>query len=165
LEGKIERLLDDEPDETWSDGFASDLDARGLSAVARRADVMLTSPPFYDSTRFHANNWMRAWFCGWDPADFAGERERFLEYQQKRDFGVYADVVREFHRVLRPGALAVWHLGRSRRFDMAGTLEGLAQPWFSSDGLFEEDVSACQSHGVSDQGGTHTHQFLLMRAR
>lgn len=103
LEQKIQRLLNDRPSGSWSDGVASNVDARDLSNSGKKADVIITSPPFYDSTRFHANNWMRAWFCGWDPADFAGERERFLEHQQSRDFGVYADVLRTFHQVLRPG--------------------------------------------------------------
>ncbi len=165
LEGKVERLLARGPIEGWSNGFTSALDARNLAAATRRADVIVTSPPFYDSTRFHTNNWMRMWFCGWDPTDFNHERERFLEHEQKRRFDVYADVIREFHHVLRPGGLAIWHLGRSRKFDMARELASIAQPWFASEGVFEEDVSRCQSHGVSDQGGTHTHQFLLTRAR
>jgi hypothetical protein len=165
LEGKVERLLADVPIEGWSDGLTSALDARALGTATRRADVILTSPPFYDSTRFHTNNWMRMWFCGWEPADFNSERERFLEHEQKRRFEVYADVLREFHRIIRPGGLAIWHLGRSRKFDMAKGLANIAQPWFVSEGIFEEDVSRCQSHGVSDQGGTHIHQFLLTRAR
>jgi DNA modification methylase len=165
LEGKVERLLDQGPGDAWSDGLASALDARSLSSAGDRADVIVTSPPFYDSTRFHSNNWMRIWFCGWEPDDFIKERERFLEQQQRRDFNVYAEVTRSFHQVLRPGGLAVWHLGKSKRFDMARALEDVGDPWFASEGVFEEDVSSCQSHGVSDQGGTHTHQFLLMRAR
>lgn len=165
LEGKVERLLDQGQGDTWSDGLVSDLDARNLSSAGIEADVIITSPPFYNSTRFHSNNWMRIWFCGWEPDDFVNERERFLEQQQRRDFNVYAEVTRSFHQVLRPGGLAVWHLGKSQRFDMARALEDVSQPWFASEGVFEEDVSSCQSHGVSDQGGTHTHQFLLMRAR
>ena len=29
-------------------------------------DAIITSPPFYDSTRFYLANWMRLWFCGWE---------------------------------------------------------------------------------------------------
>jgi hypothetical protein len=165
LEGKVKRLLDQGPGDMWSDGFVSDLDARSLSSAENRADVIITSPPFYSSTRFHSNNWMRTWFCGWEPDHFSSERERFLEQKQQRNFDVYAEVTRSFHQVLRPGGLAIWHLGRSKRFNMARALKDVSQPWFASEGVFEEDVSSCQSHGVSDQGGTHTHQFLLMRAR
>ncbi len=28
-------------------------------------DAIITSPPFFDSTRFHMGNWMRLWYCGW----------------------------------------------------------------------------------------------------
>ena len=31
-------------------------------AEVENLDAVITSPPFYDSTRFHLGNWMRLWF-------------------------------------------------------------------------------------------------------
>jgi hypothetical protein len=147
------------------DGVASRNDAVTLEPVAEKADVIITSPPFVGSTRFHTNNWMRTWFCGWEPESFAAERKRFLEHRQARDLSIYESVFASLHRSVRSDGLAIWHLGKSGRFDMARALIGFADPWFATEGIFEEDVSSCQSHGISDQGGTHTHQFVLMRSR
>jgi hypothetical protein len=108
---------------------------------------------------------MRFWFCGWDSDTFDRERERFMEYLQAQDFSVYEQVLASIHGSMRMNGLSVWHLGKSSRFDMAGELARLGDPWFNFEGCFEEDVSACQTHGVSAQGVTHTHQFLLLRAR
>jgi len=45
-------------------------------------DVVITSPPFYASTRFYIANWIRLWFAGWEPKDFSSRAEEFLEYEQ-----------------------------------------------------------------------------------
>ena len=33
-------------------------------ADVNELDAVITSPPFFDSTRFYLGNWMRLWFCG-----------------------------------------------------------------------------------------------------
>jgi hypothetical protein len=165
LEAKLQRLLDCGLGNNWIDGFSTQRDVVNIDDSSEKADVVLTSPPFFGSTRFHTNNWMRMWFCGWEPEDFETERRQFLEHRQIRDFAVYEGVLAALHRSIKADGIIVWHLGKSRRFDMAQRLAGLANPWFLTEGIFEEDVSSCQSHGVSDQGATHTHQFLLMRSR
>lgn len=165
LTDKVERLLAADLGEDWTTGRSTKRDVISLRRQDGVADVVITSPPFFGSTRFHASNWMRLWFCGWDPERFERERERFIEYQQSRDFTIYERVLSSVHDVLRPNGLAVWHLGKSSKFDMASELARLGDPWFSFEGCFEEDVTACQTHGISSQGGTRAHQFLLLRAR
>jgi hypothetical protein len=165
LEAKVERLLAADLGGDWVDGTATNHDAVHLDIPGRKADVIITSPPFVGSTRFHTNNWMRTWFTGWDPSDFDKERQRFLEQRQAQDFSVYESVFAALRRSMRADGLAIWHLGKSRKFDMAREMVKLADPWFTVEGICEEDVSECQSHGVSDQGTTHTHQFVLMRSR
>lgn len=163
LRSKIERLLDAELPSEWCDGLATNLDACSpIDGVL--ADVVVTSPPFYGSTRFHVNNWIRLWFCGWDPADFDRLKHEFLEVQQSRDFSIYADVLRSLHSTLRPGGLAVWHLGLSTRKDMGAELGELAAPLFEVIALENESVEHCQSHGVKSQGVTVAHQFLVLRS-
>lgn len=165
LTDKVERLLAADLGENWVGGRSTNRDVLSLRGPEDVADVIITSPPFFGSTRFHVNNWMRLWFCGWEPERFDSERERFLEYQQARDFTIYERVLASVHSVLRSGGLAVWHLGKSSRFDMATELIRLGDPWFSFEGCSEEDVTSCQTHGVSSQGATRAHQFLLLRAR
>jgi hypothetical protein len=165
LTEKVRRLLDCDLGGEWIDGLAMQKDVVDIDASSRKADVVITSPPFFGSTRFHTNNWMRMWFCGWEPEAFEVERGRFLEHRQRQDFSIYEGVLAALHRSLKDSGSVVWHLGKTQRFDMAQALAGLAEPWFWTEGIFEEDVSSCQSHGVSDQGATHTHQFLLMRSR
>jgi hypothetical protein len=165
LTDKVERLLAADLSQDWTSGRSTNRDIISLGRQDGVADVVITSPPFFGSTRFHAVNWMRLWFCGWEPERFERERERFIEYQQSRDFAIYERVLSSVHDVLRPNGLAVWHLGKSPKFDMANELATLGDPWFSFEGCFEEDVTSCQTHGISSQGVTHAHQFLLMRAR
>lgn len=164
LADKVERLLAADLGEEWADGIATQEDVTGLRADAR-ADVVITSPPFFGSTRFHSANWMRLWFCGWEPDQFKDERTRFIEYLQARDMAIYERVFAAVHATLRSGGIAIWHLGKSARLDMAVELTRLGDPWFSFEGCFEEDVTSCQSHGVSDQGATSAHQFLMLAAR
>jgi hypothetical protein len=162
---KVERLLSADFGELWTGGRSTNRNVLSLHRQDGVADVVITSPPFFGSTRFHVNNWMRLWFCGWEPEKFDRERVRFLEHQQSRNFPIYEQVLASVYSVLRPNGLAVWHLGKTSRFDMAAELARLGDPWFSFEGCFEEDVTSCQTHGISSQGATRTHQFLLLRAR
>ena len=61
-----------------------------MPPIRRRAE----SPPFVGSTRFYLANWIRLWFCGWDPEDFqeSGQPARFLEVQQRRSRDVYREL-------------------------------------------------------------------------
>jgi DNA methylase len=163
LRAKITRLLETEMPAEWADGRATAFDAREL-ADAGSADVVITSPPFYGSTRFHVNNWIRLWFCGWNPEEFDALRHNFLEVQQSRSFAIYEDIFKSLHGALRRGGLAVWHLGLSKRKDMGAELAALAPPLFEVVALETESVDHCQSHGVTSQGVTLAHQFLILRS-
>ena len=137
LTDKVGRLMSAHFEPHWCDGVATNRDVTLLDHRDGLADVILTSPPFFGSTRFHVNNWLRLWFCGWEPDRFDRERERFLEYRQARNFSVYEQVLSSLHGALRSGGLAVWHLGKNKKFDMAGELARLGQPWFSFEGCFD----------------------------
>lgn len=52
--------------------------------IKSNVDVIITSPPFIHSTRFHTNNWIRNWFCGWEPEDFNKEKRNSLRYSKKK---------------------------------------------------------------------------------
>jgi tRNA G10 N-methylase Trm11 len=129
-------------------------------------DAIVTSPPFFDSTRFYMSNWMRYWFCGWEKDDFAREPGRFIETLQRRDLDVYEDVFRQFRKHLSPNGVVVMHLGQSRKCDMGRELASRAEKAaFAVEELFREDVTHCEKHGLSDKGTVTAHQYLVLTPR
>ena len=125
-------------------------------------DAVITSPPFYDSTRFHLANWIRLWFAGWTSADFRERPLAFVDERQKRSFSVYEPIVRQARERLKHGGVCVFHLGKSRKCDMAGEVAGVARPWFRNVEIFAENVAHCESHGIRDKGTVVEHTYLLM---
>jgi len=67
------------------------------------ADVIITSPPFFDSTRFYMTNWMRFWFVGWEREDFDIRASEFLETRQKQSLDVYHSFYAAARERLRAG--------------------------------------------------------------
>jgi tRNA G10 N-methylase Trm11 len=125
-------------------------------------DAVVTSPPFFDSTRFYLANWIRLWFCGWEPEDFQSRPLYFVEERQKRGFEVYEAVFRQARERLKPGGVVVLHLGRSHKCNMALQLTHTASPWFKVLDHFVENVSHCESHGIRDKGTVEEHQYLIL---
>ena len=125
-------------------------------------DAVITSPPFYDSTRFHLANWIRLWFAGWTSADFKERPQSFVDERQKRTFTVYNPIVRQIRERLKPGGICVFHLGKSRKCDMAREISEVARLWFRNVEVFAESVAHCESHGISDKGAVVEHTYLVM---
>jgi hypothetical protein len=125
-------------------------------------DAIITSPPFFDSTRFYLANWMRLWFSGWEARDFRRLPRTFLDERQKRGFAVYEPVLRQARERLAQGGVMVLHLGRSRKCDMARELTEVASPWFRTADLFRESVTHCESHGIRDKGTVVEHSYLVL---
>lgn len=127
-----------------------------------RLDAIITSPPFFDSTRFHLANWMRLWFCGWEAKDFQSKPLAFVDERQKLSFSVYGSVFRQARERLKPGGVVVMHLGQSRKCDMANEIAKVAKTWFRVADVFVESVAHCESHGIRDKGTVEAHQFLVL---
>ena len=125
-------------------------------------DAVITSPPFFDSTRFYLGNWIRLWFCGWEKQDFSSKPLHFLELRQKRTMKVYEAIFRQARERLKPGGVFVLHLGKSNKSDMAGELKKVAKFWFHVCDVFEESVTHTESHGVRDKGRVTGHQYLIL---
>jgi len=125
-------------------------------------DAIITSPPFFDSTRFHLANWMRLWFCGWGKEDFKAKPLSFVDEKQKETFEVYEPILRQARERLKKGGLAVFHLGKSKKCDMASELAKIAEKWFKIEDIFSEDVQHTESHGIRDKGTVVEHQFLVL---
>lgn len=125
-------------------------------------DAIITSPPFFDSTRFYLGNWMRLWFSGWEASDFRAQPLAFVDERQKQSFDVYYPILRQCRERLKPGGVAVIHLGSSKKCDMAEELAKVAKTWFRVADVFTECVSHCESHGIRDKGTVVAHQYLVL---
>jgi hypothetical protein len=125
-------------------------------------DAIITSPPFFDSTRFYLANWMRLWFCGWEAADFRIRPLAFVDERQKASFEIYAPIFRQARERLKSTGVMVLHLGKSRKCDMAETLSRVAARWFCVADVFSESVEHCESHGIRDKGTVEEHQYLVL---
>ena len=126
-------------------------------------DAVITSPPFFDSTRFYMGNWMRLWFCGWEANDFKERPMVFMDERQKRSFGVYNPIFRQCRERLKSGGVVVFHLGASKKCDMARELARIAKIWFRVADIYTESVAHCESHGIRDKGAVASHQYLVLQ--
>ncbi len=126
-------------------------------------DAVISSPPFFDSTRFHLGNWMRLWFCGWEADDFRKRPLAFVDERQKRSFTVYYPILRQCRERLKSDGVAVFHLGASKKCDMAKELAKIAKSWFRVVDTYTECVTHCESHGIRDKGTVVSHQYLVLQ--
>ncbi|MBT3267996.1 site-specific DNA-methyltransferase [Candidatus Poribacteria bacterium] len=93
--------------------------ARTLTASANHTpdigdgevDLVVTSPPFLDVVDYAKDNWLRAWFCGIDPAS--------VRFTTPKSINAWRDamtaVFRELARVVRPGGHVAFEVGEVRK--------------------------------------------------
>ena len=127
-----------------------------------KLDSVITSPPFFDSTRFYSANWLRLWFSGWSAQDFKTCPTAFVDEKQKSSFDVYIPILRQAKERLKSNGAVVLHLGKSVKCDMADHLQELGKRWFRSVDVFDESVAHCESHGIRDKGTVTSHQYLVL---
>ncbi len=125
-------------------------------------DAIITSPPFFDSTRFYLANWIRIWFTGWSEIDFKYQPKSFIDERQKIDFNIYESIFRQAKERLKKDGVCVLHLGKSKKCDMAKELKKVSKHWFKTADLFDESVAHCESHGIRDKGTVTSHQYLVL---
>ena len=125
-------------------------------------DAIITSPPFFDSTRFYQANWLRIRFSGWSEKDFKHQISSFIEEKQKKSFDIYKGIFRQSRERLKSGGVCVLHLGKSNKCDMAEELQKVSRRWFRTADLFDESVAHCESHGFRDKGTVTSHQYLVL---
>jgi hypothetical protein len=160
---KVNRSLSIEYPTTFVEGSIYDQDATTWwPAEIDDLDAIITSPPFYDSTRFYMANWLRLWFSGWETGDFDKKPKSFVDERQKLGFEVYEPVFRQARERLREGGVVVFHLGGSKKCNMADEISKVASRWFTVVDVFHENVSHCESHGIRDKGTVTEHQYLVL---
>ena len=166
LQDKVFKSLEEARPDSFVQGKCFQTDAlQEWPEEIANLDAVITSPPFFDSTRFYMTNWMRFWFCGWERADFDEQPARFLEQQQKQSLNIYRKLFSIAQTRLKKGGLFVLHLGASRKCDMGKELSGIGAEIFEVVDCFNEDVQHCESHGVTDKGTVTGHQYLVLRNR
>jgi DNA modification methylase len=161
---KVEKSLVAIADDQCRRGKAFFQDAtKTWPEAVRDLDAVITSPPFFDSTRFHTANWMRLWFAGWESADFRAQPAAFVDERQKVSFDVYRTIFEQCAERLKPSGLVLIHLGKSTKCDMGECLSKVAADYLEEIDLFTESVAHCESHGIRDKGTVTHHQYLLLQ--
>jgi len=163
LRDKVQRALAEPLPSTFVAGQIYHQDATAWWPRAiDNLDAVITSPPFFDSTRFYLANWLRLWFAGWSKTEFATAPHGFVDERQKQSFDIYAAILRQARERLKHDGVVVLHLGKSRKCDMAAELLKVGRRWFSRYDLFDESVDHCESHGIRDKGTVTAHQYLVL---
>jgi DNA modification methylase len=158
---KINRMLDEALPPEFVEGAAYNDDA--CKIPVELVDEIITSPPFLGTTEFLRHNRLRLWFCGWDAEKLIAlkKNSNFLEFN---GLGLYPRIFNEFNRVLKKDGFLILHLGIYKKENMAESIRPIAEEkGFSFLGLVNEDSTHIETHGRTDKGGTHTHQFLFMQ--
>ncbi|MDM1521724.1 SAM-dependent methyltransferase [Empedobacter sp. 225-1] len=132
-----------------------DDDINDLSAI-------ISSPPFFDSTKYHQVHWLRSWFLGWNEEDFKINKDSFIDEIQKKDFDIYNKILRNSKERLKNNGVVVFHLGKSKKKNMGYELSKIAKGIFNNIELFDEDVQHLEKHGIKDKGTVSAHQYLVM---
>jgi hypothetical protein len=164
LRDKVHRTNLQSLSQCFTPGVAHLASAMAAPLETGSVDAIITSPPFLGTTEFLRQNRVRLWFSGWSYAQQAEKKATgsFLEYHKTLE--IYSDVLTEFRRVIRPTGLLVLHLGVVKKLDMGRTIESVApNHGFEPIRLLYEDTTSLESHGRTDRGATHQHQFLFLR--
>lgn len=163
LREKVMRSLETPKPEVFVKGKIFHQDATSWwPQEVKDLDAIITSPPFFDSTRFHIGNWMRLWFCGWERKDFDEKPLAFVDERQKLSFEIYGPIFRQARERLKDGGVFVIHSGESVKCNMAKELSAVAKRWFRVVDIFTEDVTRVEHHGIRDKGTVTAHQFLVL---
>jgi SAM-dependent methyltransferase len=128
-------------------------------------DLTVTSPPFLDIVQYAADNWLRCWFAGIDPASVAIDMHKTEETWTT----MVRCVLEEQARILRPGGYVAFEVGEVRNGKVL--LEKLV--WKAAEGLpfkrlgvmvnDQEFTKTANCWGVENGAkGTNTNRIVLL---
>ena len=160
---KVNKSLSVKPPKKFIEGhiFLGDSTQRWDDSI-NELDAIITSPPFYDSTKFYMANWIRLWFTGWNEDTFDTEPDKYVDKKQKDSFDVYDSIFENAIERLKTGGYFVMHLGKSDKCNMGEILRDKALHYFRKAKLYSENVGACEKFGIADLGSVSEHQYLVI---
>lgn len=163
---KIERTYKDSFPESFVNGLAFMQDVtKKFPEGLEKVDTVITSPPFFSSTKFYMTNWLRFWFVGWEREDFEIESIKFLEKKQLISLNIYIDILNNLYQAIKEDGFVVMHLGKNKKLDMMIELSKIIPDNFKILDQFTEDVSDSKLHGIKDKGSTAEHQYLILQKK
>ena len=128
--------------------------------------LVVTSPPFVDIVQYAADNWLRSWFAGIDPAGVRIAQHRTEAAWQ----GMVKDTLAELARLVRPGGHIAFEVGEVR----GGKLLLDRLVWEAASGLpfdrlfvmvnQQEFTKTANCWGVQNNiKGTNTNRIVVLR--
>lgn len=125
-----------------------------MQAKENKADLVITSPPYLDTTNFEEDQWLRGWFLGGPACPRKTARSRDDRCRSSgRYWRLIADTWRVLGRVVRPGGHVVVRIG-GKRLDPEGIVAGLR-----STATFSRRKVELLSWEVSELRGKQTNAF------
>lgn len=130
--------------------------------------LTVTSPPFLDIVNYEADNWLRCWFLGVDPASVRISKHRDVAGWQT----FVARTLRELARVTRPGGHVAFEVGEVRngkvRLEEHVIAAADSLP-FETIGVMinqQEFTKTSNCWGVANnKGGTNSNRIVLFKRK
>ena len=130
--------------------------------------IQLVGEAFLDVVDYHADNWLRCWFLGFDSSAIAISQVKSPEEWQL----LMGQVLQDLKRILKPGGYIAFEVGEVRGGDIL--LEELVLPTGVRAGLtpviilinVQEFTKTANTWGVANQRkGTNTNRIVVLVVR
>lgn len=148
-------------------------DSRNMSGIPdNAAALIITSPPFLNKADYIQDNWLEFWFLDIDSEPL---KEKVVQTVDLDYWTLFMkDSIREMHRVLRPGGVAVIEVGEVRHKGQMVNLDEIIVELGRNIGFSVEEVLInCQQFtklancfNVNNMTkGTNTNRLAVLRRR
>ena len=146
-------------------------DARSTPEIADESvQLTVTSPPFLDIVQYAKDNWLRCWFNGIPHEEM---QKAVTMIRDEREWSnVMLDVLKELHRITRPGGHVAFEVGEVRNQSIH--LDEIVAPVGETAGFRCEKILVNQQNftktsniwGISNnQRGTNSNRIVLFSKR